>query len=257
MSTAIERHARATAGFDERVDAAALRLQEAASQHAGRIVLTTSLGAEDMVLADLIAQHQLPIALATLETGRLHAETLALLPLIESRYGIVVERWQPEPDAAAAFVQAHGPMAMRDSVALRKACCRIRKLEPLARALAGRSAWVTGLRREQSDARAEVPFDSIDDEGRHKFSPLADWSWHDVWYYIRLHEVPYNRLHDHFYPSIGCEPCTRPVAIGEDLRAGRWWWEREDAKECGLHTSQRAIPIALARDSSTQQEHRA
>jgi phosphoadenosine phosphosulfate reductase len=126
---------------------------------------------------------------------------------------------------------------MRQSIELRKACCALRKLEPLSRALAGRTAWVTGLRREQSGARSEVPFESIDENGRMKFSPLADWSQQDIWHYVQTHEVPYNPLHDAFYPSIGCEPCTRAVALGEDFRAGRWWWENEDAKECGLHAS--------------------
>jgi phosphoadenosine phosphosulfate reductase len=126
---------------------------------------------------------------------------------------------------------------MRQSIELRKACCELRKMEPLARALQGRSAWIAGLRREQSGARAEVPFESLDDQGRTKYSPLADWTLADVWQYVALHGVPYNPLHDAFYPSIGCEPCTRAVALGEDFRAGRWWWENEDAKECGLHVS--------------------
>ena len=126
---------------------------------------------------------------------------------------------------------------MYDSVEQRKACCALRKLEPLARALAGRDAWVTGLRREQSGQRAEVPFSTIDEQGRAKFNPLADWSWGDVWHYIAQHRVPYNELHDRHYPSIGCEPCTRAITLGEDFRAGRWWWESESAKECGLHVS--------------------
>jgi phosphoadenosine phosphosulfate reductase len=235
MSRAIERNARAMPGFEGRVAHAAAVLQSAAAEHTGAIVQTTSLGAEDMVVTDLIARHGLPIALATLDTGWLHEPTLALIPRLESRYGLHVERWQPPAEEALAFVRQHGEMAMRRSVALRQACCALRKLEPLARALAGRRAWVTGLRREQSGTRAEVPFRDIDDTGRHKFNPLADWSWHDVWHYIDLHQVPFNPLHDEHFPSIGCEPCTRAVAQGEDLRAGRWWWESEDAKECGLH----------------------
>ena len=126
---------------------------------------------------------------------------------------------------------------MRRSIYLRKACCQMRKLEPLSRLLAGRSAWVTGLRRDQSGARSEVLFEDTDDAGRAKFNPLADWSWQDVWHHIAANEVPYNALHDEFFPSIGCEPCTRAVALGEDFRAGRWWWEQEDAKECGLHVA--------------------
>ncbi len=235
--SAITLYARHTPGFEARVDSARAWLQQAAEQHPGRAVLTTSLGVEDMVLTDLIACHGLHIALATLETGQLHAQTLALIPQLEAHYGVTVERWAPRQEQVINFVARHGDGAMRSSVDLRKACCSLRKLEPLGRALKGRSAWITGLRREQSDTRADVPFSSIDGNGRTKFSPLADWSQADVWHYVQVHGVPTNALHDAFYPSIGCEPCTRPVAMGEDIRAGRWWWENEDAKECGLHVS--------------------
>jgi phosphoadenosine phosphosulfate reductase len=237
MSSAIDLHARLKPGFDERVASAIAHLRAAAERHPGTLVFTTSLGAEDMVVADLIARHQLPVPLATLQTGRLHAETLALVPRIEARYGLKVELWEPVQEQVVQFVSRHGAMAMRESIDLRKACCGLRKLEPLSRALAGRTAWVTGLRRDQSGARADVPFTSTDDNGREKIAPLADWSWADVWHYIRQHDVPYNELHDQFFPSIGCEPCTRAVALGEDFRAGRWWWENEDAKECGLHVA--------------------
>lgn len=237
MSRAIDLHARLTSGHEQRVEQTVLRMQQAAAAHPGSIVLTTSLGAEDMVLTDLIARHRMPIALATLDTGQLHAQTLALLQAIEARYGLKVERFQPHAEQALHFVRSHGELAMRQSVALRKACCQLRKLEPLARLLARRTAWVTGLRREQSDARAEVPFEDTDDAGRAKLNPLVEWTQHDVWQHIAMHEVPYNALHDAFYPSIGCEPCTRAVALGEDFRAGRWWWEQQDAKECGLHVA--------------------
>jgi phosphoadenosine phosphosulfate reductase len=240
---AIDLHARATPGFDQRVAAALGRLAAAAAAHPGRIVQATSLGAEDMVITDLIARHRLPIALATLDTGRLHGETLALADAVERRYGIAIERFAPPAEAALQFVRQHGELAMRQGVALRKACCALRKLEPLARLLAGRTAWVTGLRRGQSDARAEVPFEDADDAGRAKLNPLADWSLADVWHYVAQHGVPYNALHDRFFPSIGCEPCTRAVAVGEDFRAGRWWWEAESAKECGLHVS--TLPEAV------------
>ncbi len=237
MSSAIALYARAKPGHEARVASAVAVLKTAAAAHPGRVVLTTSLGVEDMVLADLIARHQLPIALATLETGRLHAETLALIPRLEQRYGLVVERWLPQAEQTVQFVRDHGALAMRQSIDLRKVCCALRKMEPLARLLAGRTAWVTGLRREQSGARAEVSFESLDDNGRTKYSPLADWGLADVWHHVAVNEVPYNPLHDAFFPSIGCEPCTRAVAMGEDFRAGRWWWENEDAKECGLHAS--------------------
>lgn len=238
MSSAIRLFARATPGFEQRVAQALLRLQGAAARHPGRIVQATSLGAEDMVITDLLARHALPVALATLDTGQLHPQTLALIPTIEDRYGLTVERWQPVADSAVHFVKRHGDLAMRQSVDLRKACCQLRKLEPLARMLSGRTAWVTGLRREQSGVRAEVPFEGIDGAGRSKINPLADWSWRDVWHYISLHWVPYNALHDDFFPSIGCQPCTRAVAPGEDMRAGRWWWELASSKECGLHLAQ-------------------
>lgn len=235
--SAVTLYARMTPGHAQRVADTVALLKDAAARHAGRIVFTTSLGAEDMVLADLIARHHLPIPLATLQTGRLHAETLALVPQLELRYGLNVEIWQPEPEAALQFTRQHGELPMRTSIELRKACCALRKLEPLSRALAGRTAWVTGLRREQSEARAELPVSSTDEHGREKLNPLAAWSLADVWHHIRQHDVPYNVLHDRFFPSIGCEPCTRAVAVGEDVRAGRWWWEHEDAKECGLHVS--------------------
>ena len=204
-------------------------------EHPGRIVQASSLGAEDMVITDLVSTQRLGVAVATLETGKLHAETIALIPRIKARYGLSVEVFRPVQEAVVDFVARNGEAAMFQSIALRKACCGIRKLEPLSRMLAGRTAWVTGLRREQSASRAVVPAQEADADGRVKFNPLADWTWADVWHYIAINDVPYNPLHDRFYPSIGCEPCTRAVALGEDFRAGRWWWEDEAAKECGLH----------------------
>ena len=233
-ATAIQLHARETPGFETRVERARSLLARAADAHAGHIVQASSLGAEDQVLTDLIARAGLPIAVATLDTGKLHGETLALIDAIDRRYGLRVERYRPVHEAVIVFVGRHGEHAMRESVALRKACCAMRKVEPLGRMLAGRTAWITGLRREQSTDRAAVEFESVDDAGRAKLSPLADWSWADVWHYLRIHDVPYNALHDRFYPSIGCAPCTRAVALGEDSRAGRWWWE-QGVKECGLH----------------------
>jgi phosphoadenosine phosphosulfate reductase len=233
--TAIDLHARPSAAFVAKLAQTTAVLQAAAAAHTGRIVLATSLGAEDMVLTDLIARHTLPITLATLDTGWLHDETLALLPRIEQRYGLRVERFTPVQEAVVHFVRRHGERAMYDSIDLRKACCGVRKLEPLGRLLDGKAAWVTGLRREQSATRAEVPTSETEGNGRIKFNPLADWTWGDVWHHIASNDVPYNPLHDRFYPSIGCAPCTRAIALGEDFRAGRWWWEDEAAKECGLH----------------------
>jgi phosphoadenosine phosphosulfate reductase len=236
--TAVDLHARPSAAFAIKLAQTTAVLQAAAAAHGGRIVLATSLGAEDMVLADLIARHALPITLATLDTGWLHDETLALIPRVEQRYGLRVERFTPVQESVVQFVRRHGERAMYESIDLRKACCGVRKLEPLGRLLQGKTAWVTGLRREQSGARAEVPLSEAETGGRIKFNPLADWTWGDVWHHIAVNDVPYNPLHDRFYPSIGCAPCTRAISLGEDFRAGRWWWEQEDAKECGLHVKQ-------------------
>ena len=235
--SAIALYARPAPGFDERVAHALAVLQSASVDHAGRIVQATSLGAEDMVLTDLIARQALPIDIATLDTGKLHPETLALIDRLEQHYGLRVEVYRPETASVVHFVKTHGDDAMRRSIELRQACCGLRKLEPLERMLGPRSAWVTGLRREQSQGRGNVPFADRDEMGRAKLNPLADWSWADVWHYIELHRVPYNPLHDQFMPSIGCAPCTRAIAVGEDFRAGRWWWESAGAKECGLHVS--------------------
>jgi len=237
--SAIDLYARATPGFDDRVASALAVLRGAAAEFSGAIVQSTSLGVEDMVVTDLIARHQLAIPLSTLQTGMLHAETVALITTITTHYGLPVEQFTPAAEAVVHFVKTNGDDAMYRSLELRKACCGVRKMEPLGRMLAGKQAWVTGLRREQSNARGEVPLRDADHAAdgsvRTKFNPLADWSWADVWHYVQLHQVPYNPLHDQFMPSIGCAPCTRAIAVGEDFRSGRWWWENEDAKECGLH----------------------
>jgi phosphoadenosine phosphosulfate reductase len=260
MSTynAIRLHARATAGFDARVMHAVALLREAADDHPGRVVQASSLGVEGMVLTDMIARHRLPITVATLDTGKLHGATLALLPAIEQRYGLKVDVYRPRSEAVVHFVGRHGEHPMRQSVELRQACCALRKVEPMERLLAGRTAWITGLRREQSPQRAHTPLRETVADGREKFYPLADWSLQDIWHYVALHEVPYNALHDAHYPSIGCEPCTRAVAIGEDERAGRWWWEHDSTKECGLHGHSMAMPLerrgALADERDAQRD---
>jgi len=199
-------------------------------------VLASSLAAEDMVLTDLILRHKLSIGIFSLETGRLHAETLAVIGKVKETYGYDIELFRPEPAEVEQYVQNHGLNAFYDSVDLRKECCRIRKVEPLKRALAGKKAWITGQRRGQSATRSELQIEEYDaGHGLAKFNPLADWSENDVWDYIRGNNVPYNALHDKGYPSIGCEPCTRAIQPGEDVRAGRWWWENPESKECGLH----------------------
>jgi phosphoadenosine phosphosulfate reductase len=199
-------------------------------------VFASSLAAEDMVLTDLILKAGLPIAIFSLETGRLPPETLAVLDQVKASYGYDIALYRPQPEAVDAYVAQHGLNAFYDSVELRRECCRVRKVEPLGRALAGKRAWVTGQRRAQSTTRAELAVEEHDEaHGMTKFNPLADWSEQDVWNYIRANGVPYNALHDQGFPSIGCAPCTRAVEPGEDVRAGRWWWENPDSKECGLH----------------------
>lgn len=199
-------------------------------------VFASSLAAEDMVLTDLILKARLPIGIFSLETGRLHKETLAMLDKVKERYGYEIALYRPQADAVDAYVAQNGLNAFYDSIEMRRECCRIRKVEPLSRALAGNKAWITGQRRAQSSTRSELAVQ--EDDAAHamvKFNPLADWSEQDVWDYLRSNGVPYNALHDQGYPSIGCEPCTRAIQPGEDVRAGRWWWENPDSKECGLH----------------------
>jgi phosphoadenosine phosphosulfate reductase len=199
-------------------------------------VFASSLAAEDMVLTDLILRAKLPIAIFSLETGRLHAETLGMIARVREVYGYEIALYKPEAAAIDAYVAANGLNAFYDSVEMRKECCRIRKVEPLNRALAGNTAWITGQRRAQSTTRAELAVQENDPaHGMQKFNPLADWSEDDIWHYLRSNGVPYNPLHDKGYPSIGCEPCTRAIQPGEDIRAGRWWWEQPESKECGLH----------------------
>ncbi len=199
-------------------------------------VFASSLAAEDMVLTDLILKGGYDIGIFSLETGRLHQETLAMLDKVKAHYGYDIAVYKPQPEAVDAYVAQNGLNAFYDSVEMRKECCRIRKVEPLGRALLGKKAWVTGQRRAQAATRGSLMVEE-DDPGHFmtKFNPLADWSEEDVWHYIRENGVPYNALHDQGYPSIGCEPCTRAIQPGEDVRAGRWWWENPESKECGLH----------------------
>ncbi|WP_253207305.1 phosphoadenylyl-sulfate reductase [Verticiella alkaliphila] len=208
---------------------------DAARRHPD-LAFASSLAAEDMVLTHAIAQSGATVHVFTLDTGRLPDETLAMIPRVRERYGLALDVVHPDADAVEAHVQAHGAFAFYESLALRKACCGIRKVEPLRRALAGRSAWMTGQRREQAVSRTELALEEHDETfGLYKFNPLAEWSEADVWRAIREFDIPYNPLHDKGYPSIGCDPCTRAVRPGEDPRAGRWWWESSDSKECGLH----------------------
>ncbi len=227
--------AASAAGAQRRTDDLQRALRAIAAEHVPA-ALASSLGAEDMVLTDAILCADIPIEIFTLDTGRLHPETLRVLEQARSRYGYDIRVFRPDPAAVDHYVRELGLEAIYRSVELRRRCCEIRKVEPLGRALAGKSAWVTGLRRKQSVTRADLPLKEFDPAyGLWKFNPLAEWSEHDVWDYLRSHDVPYNALHDRGFRSIGCAPCTRPTAAGEDLRAGRWWWEDALTKECGLH----------------------
>ncbi|MDQ6217187.1 phosphoadenylyl-sulfate reductase [Achromobacter insolitus] len=211
--------------------------------------LASSLAAEDMLLTHAIYSAGLDLEVFTLDTGRLHAETLGVLDAVREHYGREITIYRPVATAVEQHVAAHGAYAFYESVELRRACCQIRKVEPLKRALAGRGAWITGQRRAQATTRGELPLEEDDKTfGLYKFNPLADWSEEDVWSVIRALGIPYNPLHDQGYPSIGCEPCTRAIRPGEDLRAGRWWWESSDSKECGLHAGNRVISIAARAD---------
>jgi phosphoadenosine phosphosulfate reductase len=218
---------------------------EAISLKHAEPVFTSSLGAEDMVLAHFIAKAFRAITIVTLDTGRLPAETLDLLPRAEAHLRKRIRVFFPERAAVEQYVQINGINGFRDSVSQREACCAVRKVEPLRRALVGKDAWLTGLRRAQSSARAEVAAATYDTGyAIHKYNPLLEWSDADIWAVIRAESIPYNPLHDQGYPSLGCAPCTRAVAAGEHPRAGRWWWEQADAiKECGLHVNANREPL--------------
>jgi len=208
----------------------------AARRYGPQIALASSLGAEDQALTDMIARHQLPIGIFTLDTGRLPAETYEAIEATEGAYGLSIDVLFPNRDDIELMVRRQGVNLFYRSVENRKACCHARKVAPLRRKLATLKAWITGLRREQAPTRADLAAVEWDDaNGLLKFNPLIDWTTAQVWDYLHRHAVPVNKLHDKGYPSIGCAPCTRAVGQGEDLRAGRWWWELPQQKECGLH----------------------
>ena len=199
-------------------------------------VFANSLSAEDMVLTHLIVGEDLGIELFSLDTGRLPLETYDLIAEVKKHYGLTLTLYYPRHELVETYTRQYGINAFYESVDLRKGCCHARKVEPLQRALSGKKAWITGLRAQQSATRDGLPVHVFDtDNGLEKFNPLADWTEKEVWAYIQLNKVPYNALHDKFYPSIGCAPCTRAITPGEDIRSGRWWWENPASKECGLH----------------------
>ncbi|PTM98556.1 phosphoadenylyl-sulfate reductase [Mycoplana dimorpha] len=209
----------------------------------GRSVFTTSLGIEDQVITAAIGLNRLPIEVATLDTGRLFKETAVLIGETEERFGIEIVCFHPEQDEVDEYASRYGLNGFYGSVEARHACCGVRKLKPLARALEGASFWITGLRRGQSGNRAETPFAEYDAERNLiKINPLADWDIATLQAYVADNAVPVNPLHARGYPSIGCEPCTRAIKPGEPERAGRWWWENDEKRECGLHVPEAALP---------------
>lgn len=248
--SAIELNARASSRFAEKLAETRALLQRAAKEFTP-VTQASSLGAEDVVITHLINSLQLRIPVFVLETGALHHETLALLERTQANSQTDIHVYRPDHTRVLHFIRKEGQDAIFKSMEQRKTCCQIRKMEPLSRALKGQRSWITGLRKEQSQARADVPLIDTSEEatgtetnntspssGLVKLNPLANWTWGDVWHYIAIHKVDYNPLHDAFFPSIGCAPCTRAISLGEDFRAGRWWWEEETAKECGLHVKE-------------------
>ncbi len=212
------------------------RVRELPHALSGRITFSTSLGLEDQAVLHAIAATETPIDVFTLDTGRHFPETLETLEATELRYGLKIRVMAPDAAEVEALVARDGIFGFRLAVENRKACCEVRKVRPLNRALEGAAGWVTGLRRDQSAERAAVPFAAWDEAHQLvKINPIADWSLEQLEDYIATHNVPVNPLHAKGFPSIGCQPCTRAVLPGEDIRAGRWWWENEDGKECGLH----------------------
>lgn len=214
------------------------QLSQIAQQHK-KVVLANSLAVEDMVLTHAIAQLQLPVEIIVLDTGKLHAEALSYLDIVKKHYDrLTFTVYRPLPQSLQDFEVTHEFLDIYQSLSVRKACCFARKIEPLQRALAHKTAWITGQRREQSPTRQQLPQREWDTaHNLEKFNPLADWTHEQVWAYIHAHSIPIHPLYHHGMPSIGCEPCTKPIRQGEDLRAGRWWWESQDSKECGLHAN--------------------
>ncbi len=226
--------------------AAAVRalLGRALAKH-GQLVYASSLGAEAMVLTDIVWTHLPQIDVFSIDTGRLHEETHELLDRLQRRYRRAPRLVYPDAAALECLVARQGVNGFYHSTEARLECCRVRKVEPFRRAISGFPAWITGVRREQSAVRANGrPIEWDAEHGLYKISPLLDWSEQEVWQYIRRHQLPYNPLHDRQFPSIGCSPCTRAIQPGESRRAGRWWWERSESRECGLHPTLPASSVA-------------
>lgn len=227
------------AALASQVEGSVALLRQAVDSY-GRVVYANSLGAEAVVLTDLICTAVPAIDIVTIDTGRLPESTLSLLERLEQRYQRRIRVVYPQADSIERYVREHGINGFYGGLEQRLSCCQIRKVEPFKRAIAGYGAWVTGLRREQSSSRAQAQACVPDPEYRLiKVSPLLEWSETDVWTYILANRLPYNSLHDAGYPSIGCAPCTRAIEPGQEHRAGRWWWEQAESRECGLHPRKR------------------
>jgi phosphoadenosine phosphosulfate reductase len=210
-----------------------------ADNHKEKIVLSTSFGIEDQVITDMILRNQIPISIFTLDTGRLFAETYSTWSRTVEKYSATISAFFPDHELLEEFLTTRGPNSFYESVENRKSCCYIRKVEPLKRALKGKSVWITGLRAEHSPERKSLSNLEWDETNQViKYHPLLNWTTEEVRHYINEHDVPYNILHDKGFVSIGCAPCTRAIKPGEDFRAGRWWWEDAAKKECGLHVHQ-------------------
>ncbi len=226
-----------------KIDATVALLRRAVKEF-GRVVYANSLGAEAMVLTDLICTQVPEIDMFSIDTGRLPEETLSLLERLERRYHRRLPLYYPDAQAVARYVREHGINGFYNGLGERLSCCQIRKVEPFRRAIAGYQAWVTGVRHEQSELRAAAqPIARDEQHGLAKVSPLLEWTDADIWTYIRVKQLHYNPLHDRGYPSIGCAPCSRATTVGESHRAGRWWWEHSESRECGLHPRQRPAAV--------------
>ena len=219
-----------------------------------RVAVVASFQAESSVIIDMISKFRPDFRVLTLDTGRLPQETHDMIDRVRDRYRIAIDVLQPDPAEVGDMVASHGTNLFYRSPDLRRSCCEVRKSRPLERALRGYDAWITGLRRDQSATRADVEVMTIDSQhgGIAKVAPLAGWSKAGVWDYIRANDVPYHPLYESGYTSIGCAPCTRPTTAGEDDRAGRWWWEQNEVKECGIHYSPDGVPHPLFNGTTVQ-----
>lgn len=226
------------------------QLQHLTELFSDQVVFSTSFGLEDQVIFHLIAKNELPVKVFTLDTGRLFTETYSTWSKTIEKYNLSISAYYPEEESLSEFVTSKGPNSFYESVDNRKQCCHIRKVEPLQRALKGNTIWITGIRAEQSNNRQDIPMLEWDELNQIiKFHPLMNWTWGQVKQFVSKNNIPYNSLHDKGFVSIGCSPCTRAINPGEDFRAGRWWWEDNDKKECGLHHG----PLPTSPDGGSHQ----